>query len=48
MSAAGAGGALGGHLAFAQGAGVFRWQPPDEPVGTTATADTAPARQVRG
>ncbi|MEU4675230.1 DUF2231 domain-containing protein [Amycolatopsis sp. NPDC023774] len=27
----GAGGALGGHLSYAQGAGVFRWEPP--PVG---------------
>ncbi|WP_206784765.1 DUF2231 domain-containing protein [Amycolatopsis sp. MtRt-6] len=26
LTAAGVGGALGGHLAYAQGAGVFRWQ----------------------
>ena len=26
----GVGGALGGHLAYAQGAGVFRWQRPAE------------------
>jgi uncharacterized membrane protein len=25
-----AGGALGGHLSYAQGGGVFRWQPPQE------------------
>ena len=25
-----AGGALGGHLSYAQGAGVFRWQKPDQ------------------
>lgn len=30
LAALGAGGALGGHLAYAQGAGVFRWQPPRE------------------
>lgn len=28
LAALGVGGALGGHLAYAQGAGVFRWQPP--------------------
>ncbi|GHH40632.1 membrane protein [Lentzea cavernae] len=28
LAAMGAGGALGGHLAYAQGAGVFRWQRP--------------------
>lgn len=30
LAATGAGGALGGHLAYAQGAGVFRWQPLDD------------------
>ncbi|WP_091313500.1 DUF2231 domain-containing protein [Amycolatopsis tolypomycina] len=30
LAAAGLGGALGGHLAYAQGAGVFRWQSLDE------------------
>lgn len=30
MSVLGVGGALGGHLAYAQGAGVFRWQRPAE------------------
>ncbi len=25
-----AGGALGGHLSYAQGGGVHRWQPPQE------------------
>lgn len=32
LAALGAGGALGGHLAYALGAGVFRWQPPGEGV----------------
>lgn len=32
LAALGDGGALGGHLAYAQGAGVFRWQPPKEGV----------------
>ncbi|KMO73226.1 DUF2231 domain-containing protein [Mycolicibacterium chubuense] len=27
LAAMGVGGALGGHLSYAQGAGVFRWQP---------------------
>ncbi|WP_308206994.1 DUF2231 domain-containing protein [Mycolicibacterium hippocampi] len=27
LAAIGVGGALGGHLSYAQGAGVFRWQP---------------------
>jgi hypothetical protein len=27
LAAIGIGGALGGHLSYAQGAGVFRWQP---------------------
>jgi uncharacterized membrane protein len=31
LTAMSAGGALGGHLSYAQGAGVFRWQP-SEPV----------------
>ncbi|MBE8525460.1 DUF2231 domain-containing protein [Amycolatopsis sp. H6(2020)] len=30
LAATSAGGALGGHLAYAQGAGVFRWQPLDD------------------
>ncbi|MFB9688772.1 DUF2231 domain-containing protein [Amycolatopsis plumensis] len=30
LAATGAGGALGGHLAYAQGAGVFRWQTLDD------------------
>ncbi|MCG8925016.1 DUF2231 domain-containing protein [Lentzea sp. CC55] len=30
LTAMGVGGALGGHLAYAQGAGVFRWQRPAE------------------
>ncbi|NGY64315.1 DUF2231 domain-containing protein [Lentzea sp. NEAU-D13] len=30
LAAMGVGGALGGHLAYAQGAGVFRWQRPAE------------------
>ncbi|MGW3994976.1 DUF2231 domain-containing protein [Amycolatopsis sp. NPDC004772] len=30
LAATGTGGALGGHLAYAQGAGVFRWQPLDD------------------
>ncbi|WP_396135306.1 DUF2231 domain-containing protein, partial [Amycolatopsis sp. A133] len=31
LAATSLGGALGGHLAYAQGAGVFRWQPPGRP-----------------
>ena len=27
LAAISAGGALGGHLSYAQGAGMFRWQP---------------------
>jgi uncharacterized membrane protein len=30
LLAVGAGGALGGHLSYAQGAGVYRWQKPDD------------------
>jgi uncharacterized membrane protein len=30
LAAIGAGGALGGHLAYAQGAGVHRWQLPEQ------------------
>lgn len=30
LAMTGVGGALGGHLAYAQGAGVFRWQPLDD------------------
>ncbi|WP_103354497.1 DUF2231 domain-containing protein [Amycolatopsis sp. CA-128772] len=30
LAATSVGGALGGHLAYAQGAGVFRWQPLDD------------------
>lgn len=30
LTAVSVGGALGGHLAYAQGAGVFRWQPLDD------------------
>ncbi|MEV6824126.1 DUF2231 domain-containing protein [Amycolatopsis sp. NPDC051102] len=30
LTATSVGGALGGHLAYAQGAGVFRWQPLDD------------------
>jgi hypothetical protein len=30
LAALGAGGALGGHLAYAQGAGVHRWQLPED------------------
>ena len=36
LTAVGIGGALGGHLTYAQGVGVYRWQPPpaaEEPAG---------------
>ncbi|SFW85502.1 DUF2231 domain-containing protein [Amycolatopsis australiensis] len=43
LATAGAGGALGGHLAYAQGAGVFRWQPLDaEPAEMAGPDPTAP------
>ncbi len=45
LAAVSAGGALGGHLAYAQGAGVFRWQQPldDAAPGELAGDDpTAP------
>lgn len=40
-----AGGALGGHLSYAQGAGVFRWQRPD-PEQRTLTSPGAAAAEV--
>ncbi|KDN17201.1 DUF2231 domain-containing protein [Amycolatopsis rifamycinica] len=48
LAATSAGGALGGHLAYAQGAGVFRWQPlddlaPGELAGEDPTAPRNPA-----
>jgi hypothetical protein len=48
LAAVSAGGALGGHLAYAQGAGVFRWQPlddldPGELVGDDPVAPRNPA-----
>jgi uncharacterized membrane protein len=33
LTAVGVGGSLGGHLAYAQGAGVFRWQAPEHTIG---------------
>ncbi|MFJ7219197.1 DUF2231 domain-containing protein [Amycolatopsis sp. NPDC098790] len=44
LTAAGAGGALGGHLAYAQGAGVFRWQPLDFDPAEVAGSDPAAPR----
>jgi uncharacterized membrane protein len=48
LAATGVAGALGGHLAYAQGAGVFRWQPlddlaPAELAGDHPTAPRNPA-----
>jgi uncharacterized membrane protein len=47
LAAASAAGALGGHLAYAQGAGVFRWQQPGadpaELAGENPTAPRNPA-----
>ncbi|MEV4050323.1 DUF2231 domain-containing protein [Amycolatopsis sp. NPDC049688] len=44
LTAVSVGGALGGHLAYAQGAGVFRWQPLDDldPAELAGTAPAAP------
>ncbi|GAB1513165.1 DUF2231 domain-containing protein [Actinophytocola sp. KF-1] len=36
-----AGGALGGHLSYAQGAGMFRWQKPDDVVRATTPRPAA-------
>lgn len=38
LTAMGAGGAFGGHLAYAQGAGVFRWQRPHRSDDARVTA----------
>jgi hypothetical protein len=43
LAAVGIGGALGGHLAYAQGAGVFRWQPLDD-LAPAEVAGDRPAR----
>ena len=43
LTALGVGGALGGHLSYAQGAGVYRWQKPD-PVQEKALQPAAAAR----
>jgi len=42
LAAAGLGGALGGHLAYAQGAGMFRWQSLDD-LAPAELAGAAPA-----
>ncbi|MBB4911486.1 DUF2231 domain-containing protein [Actinophytocola algeriensis] len=42
-----AGGALGGHLSYAQGAGVFRWQKPDPVQQNLTTPRPAAADPVR-
>jgi uncharacterized membrane protein len=42
LSVVGAGGALGGHLSYSQGAGVYRWQTP-APTRKCATRDADPA-----
>jgi uncharacterized membrane protein len=36
LAAVGAGGTLGGHLSYAQGVGVYRWQPQRRPDGLSA------------
>ncbi|WP_290051778.1 DUF2231 domain-containing protein [Amycolatopsis solani] len=43
LAAASAAGALGGHLAYAQGAGVFRWQEPLDDVDPGEAAGENPA-----
>ncbi|QKV80161.1 DUF2231 domain-containing protein [Amycolatopsis sp. Hca4] len=43
LTATSAGGALGGHLSYAQGAGVFRWQPLDD-LAPAELAGEDPAR----
>lgn len=42
-----AGGALGGHLSYAQGAGVFRWQKPDPVQQNLTTPRPAAGDPVR-
>ncbi|MGW4524989.1 DUF2231 domain-containing protein [Amycolatopsis sp. NPDC004378] len=42
LAVASAGGAWGGHLAYAQGAGVFRWQQPSEDADPAELAGDAP------
>jgi hypothetical protein len=44
LAAAGTGGALGGHLAYAQGSGVFRWQLDDLDPAEVAGEDPAAPR----
>ncbi|WP_240521858.1 hypothetical protein [Amycolatopsis vastitatis] len=45
LTATSVAGALGGHLAYAQGAGVFRWQPLDDVApGEVAGEDPAAPR----
>lgn len=46
LAALGVGGALGGHLAYAQGAGVFRWQRPAEDGNVYPFEVRRSARQV--
>jgi hypothetical protein len=45
LATLGAGGALGGHLSYAQGAGVHRWQPP-YPDSVNGSAGPAAGRAV--
>ncbi|WP_086666619.1 hypothetical protein [Lentzea kentuckyensis] len=46
LAAMGVGGALGGHLAYAQGAGVFRWQGPAQDGNVHPLEVRRPTRQV--
>ncbi|WP_428834168.1 DUF2231 domain-containing protein [Lentzea roselyniae] len=47
LAALGVGGALGGHLSYAQGAGVFRWQRPAEDSNVHPFEARRSTRQVR-
>jgi uncharacterized membrane protein len=47
LAALGVGGALGGHLSYAQGAGVFRWQRPEEDGNVHPFEARRSTRQVR-
>jgi uncharacterized membrane protein len=44
LGAVGVGGALGGHLSYAQGGGVYRWQRPSESVDLAAELEDIGAR----
>lgn len=45
LGAVGVGGALGGHLSYAQGGGVYRWQRPSESVDLAAELEDIGAKR---